>query len=110
MVLKISEMMSEDDDVFKCGLEVSCVSCHGVTYEGEIIAYDQGRRVLVIKCPSSLGTQLNDVHLINLNNTTNVEINKDVKKENVNSASTPHLDTKKVTEHTCGNTDPENQL
>lgn len=100
MVLKNSDMMTEDDEVFNCGSEVTCVSCHGLTYEGEIIAYDHGRRVMVIRCPSSLG-QHSDVHLINLNNTTDVKVNKDVKKENTNSNPTSHLDTRKVLLYTC---------
>ncbi|RWS28035.1 Protein LSM12-like protein [Leptotrombidium deliense] len=90
--------MSEDVELmFNSGSVVAVKTCFNHAIEGEVIAFDYNKRVLMIKCPASLGgSSHNNVHLINLDYVTDVQIKKDVKKDDSSSASLPHLDINKV--------------
>lgn len=90
--------MSEDAEfMFTAGSIISLITCHEGVYEGEVLAFDYHKKILLIKCPASSGQpSLNDVHLINLSNVTDVKIKKEVKKEELNSTSLPHLNINKV--------------
>lgn len=90
--------MSEDAEfMFTAGSIISLITCHEGVYEGEVLAFDYHKKILLIKCPASSGqASLNDVHLINLSNVTDVKIKKEVKKEDLNSTSLPHLNINKV--------------
>lgn len=90
--------MSEDAEfMFTAGSIISLITCHDNVYEGEVLAFDYHKKILLIKCPSSSGQpSLNDVHLINLSNVTDVKIKKEVKKEEISSSSLPHLNLSKV--------------
>ncbi|XP_074593317.1 protein LSM12-like [Brevipalpus obovatus] len=91
-------MIKEDDDpIFALGSSVSLISCHGKSYEGEVIAFESGRRVLGIKCPSTTGTH-SDVHFLNLHNVTDINVKKEPKKEDANVPLTPFVNTRKIEE------------
>jgi protein LSM12 homolog len=90
--------MSEDAEfMFTPGSMVSIETCHDNCFEGEVIAFDYHKRVLLLKCSASSGQPaMSDVHLINLSNVKDVKIKKEVKKEDVNSSTPLHLNLNKV--------------
>ncbi|RWS07554.1 Protein LSM12-like protein [Dinothrombium tinctorium] len=91
--------MSEDVELmFNSGSVVAVKTCYNHAIEGEVIAFDYNKRVLLLKCTASDGqASHNDVRLVNLDYVSDVQIKKDVKKEESNSITTlPHLDLNKV--------------
>jgi len=94
----VNVIMSEDVELmFNSGSVVAVKTCFNHAIEGEVIAFDYNKRVLLIKCPaSSGGSSHNNVHLINLDYVTDVQIKKDVKKEDNSATALPHLDISKV--------------
>jgi len=54
-------------EYFSCGSMVRCVTCHDVTIEGHVMAFDPQTRVLAIKLPStSKRSSLIDMIMVNL--------------------------------------------
>lgn len=78
--------MTDDFTIgFTPGSLVSCVTCFNENYEGEVVAFDFDRRLLIIKSPSAVNPNHHNVHVLNLNFVQNdtVKIKKEVKKESV---------------------------
>jgi len=93
------EMMANTDDMTECmftvGSVVSCVTCFDVNIEGEVIAFDYNKRLLVLK--SSGGhANTNDVNWINLEFVKDIVIKKEVKREDVLNTQLPQINTQKV--------------
>jgi len=54
-------------DYFSCGSLVRCLTCHDVTIEGHVMAFDPQTRILAIKLPStSKRSSLIDMIMVNL--------------------------------------------
>lgn len=70
---------------FTPGSLVSCVTIFEENYEGEVVAFDFDRRLLIIKSPSAVNPHHHNVHVLNLNFVANntVTIKKEAKKESV---------------------------
>lgn len=79
-----SLIMDHDLEVmFTPGSVITCVTCFDQRLEGEVVAFDYERRILVIKSPSSVQSNHHDVHLLNLQFVSDVDIKQDGKKENI---------------------------
>lgn len=102
MRLNCNEMMASDDItecMFTVGSIVSCLTCFDQKIEGEVIAFDYTKRLLVLKSNSSDGNKNhNDVNWINLEFVKNVNIEKEVKREDVVNTQLPQINTQKVEE------------
>lgn len=74
--------MAEELDnftTFTPGQVVTCTTCFEQDLEGEVVAFDYDRRVLVIKTPSALQPNHHDVHLVNTDCVSGIEIKKEAK-------------------------------
>nr|CAG4643561.1 EOG090X0FOW [Ilyocryptus agilis] len=79
--------MSESNEYFSVGSLVSCKTCHNQVIEGEVLAFDQPTKMLILKSPSSCGRPcVNDAHVVNLGQVSDVQ----VKKEATSSSPPPH--------------------
>jgi len=111
--------MMATDDITECmftvGSIVSCLTCFDVKIEGEVIAFDYTKRLLVLSeslpfiwssiysCSHSLESNssdgnknLNDVNWINLEFVKDIQIKKEVKREDVVNTQLPQINTQKV--------------
>jgi len=98
----IYEKMATDDItecMFTVGSIVSCVTCFDHNIEGEVIAFDYTKRVLILKSNSSDGkTNTNDVNCLNLDYVKDVSVKREVKREEVVNTMLPQINTSKVEE------------
>eukprot|EP00088_Acartia_fossae_P031207 TRINITY_DN32135_c0_g1_i1.p1 TRINITY_DN32135_c0_g1~~TRINITY_DN32135_c0_g1_i1.p1 ORF type:complete len:190 (-),score=48.43 TRINITY_DN32135_c0_g1_i1:2-571(-) len=69
-------------DFFKVGSVISCKTCSNKDLEGEVLAWDQTTKVLVIKSESQNRSNLSNVQIINLDFVSDVKL----KKESVSPA------------------------
>lgn len=88
--------MAEELDsctTFTPGQVVTCTTCFEQDLEGEVVAFDYERRVLVIKTPSAQQPNHHDVHLVNTDCVSGI----DIKKEAKNSIQPPQkIEVRKV--------------
>ncbi|XP_058799225.1 protein LSM12 homolog A-like [Phymastichus coffea] len=71
--------MAGVSDYFSIGSTVACKTCHNKEIEGEVLAFDQQTKMLILKCPASCGrASLNDVHIVNLSLVSDVQVKKEV--------------------------------
>lgn len=69
--------MAGKNKTFTIGSTIRCKTCHGQEVEGEVQAYDEQTKMVVLKCPSSSGKKnLNDVHMINLSFVKEIQVKK----------------------------------
>ncbi|XP_014231753.1 protein LSM12 homolog A-like [Trichogramma pretiosum] len=67
--------MAGVSDYFSIGSTVSCKTCYDKEIEGEVLAFDQQTKMLILKCPSSINQpNLNDVHIVNLSLVSDVQV------------------------------------
>lgn len=89
-------VMAEELDsctTFTPGQVVTCTTCFDQDLEGEVVAFDYERRVLVIKTPSAQQPTHHDVHLVNTDCVSGI----DIKKEAKNSIQAPQkIEVRKV--------------
>nr|CAG4648312.1 EOG090X0FOW [Moina brachiata] len=79
-------MASDGNEYFSVGSLVSCKTCHNQVIEGEVLAFDQPTKMLILKSPSSCGrTCLNDAHVVNLGQVSDVQV-----KREATSSPPPH--------------------
>ncbi|XP_054724547.1 protein LSM12-like [Uloborus diversus] len=70
---------AEEFNLFSVGTIVSCKTCFGDDFEGEVIAFDYQTKILFLKCPSKSGkTNVHDMRMINLDFVEDVVIKKEV--------------------------------
>jgi len=68
------------EEYFTVGSLVTCTSCLDNQVEGEVLAFDQHTKMLVIKSEStSKRTTLNNVHVVNLALVSNIRVKKESK-------------------------------
>lgn len=98
-----SLIMADDVEfMFTPGSVVTCVTCLGKQLEGEVIAFDYEKRVLLLKTPSvqgapngaASGPDRYDVQVLNLSFVTDLKVKKEVKKEA--NVALPELNITKV--------------
>lgn len=66
-------------DCFSIGSTVACTTCYNQNYEGEVLAFDQQTKMLILKCASASNTsKLNDVYILNLALCSDVQVKKEV--------------------------------
>ncbi|XP_029714195.1 LSM12 homolog A [Aedes albopictus] len=66
-------------DCFSIGSTVACTTCYNQNYEGEVLAFDQQTKMLILKCSSASNTsKLNDVYILNLALCSDVQVKKEV--------------------------------
>lgn len=81
------------------GSIVALETCWNKKFEGEVMAFDYGNKILLLKCPASSGaTTRHDVHLINLNFVLNLEKKQNNRKDLSSSIDLPDLKIKKAEE------------
>jgi hypothetical protein len=67
-------------EYFTVGSLVTCVTCLDSEVEGEVLAYDQHAKMLIIKSPSSSNrSTLNNIHMVNLQLVKDVTVKKEMK-------------------------------
>ncbi|CAB3369924.1 Hypothetical predicted protein [Cloeon dipterum] len=70
--------MAQVSECFTIGSIVSCVTCLNKELEGEVLAFDQQTKMLVLKSSASNGqAKLNDIHMINLARVSDIKEKKD---------------------------------
>jgi len=75
--------MAGVSDYFSIGSTVACRTCYDKEIEGEVLAFDQQTKMLVLKSSSSCGRpSLNDVHVVNLSLVSDVQVKKEVNPTN----------------------------
>jgi len=68
LVAPVSTSTAHALEYFTPGSVVKCVTCHGKSVSGEVVAFDPNSRFLVLKSQASnRRSALNDVHFLNLN-------------------------------------------
>lgn len=66
-------------DCFSIGSTVECTTCYNANIEGEVLAFDQQTKMLILKCPAASKTaKLNDVYIVNLAMCSDVQVKKEV--------------------------------
>uniref|UniRef100_A0A2M4ADI3 AD domain-containing protein n=1 Tax=Anopheles triannulatus TaxID=58253 RepID=A0A2M4ADI3_9DIPT len=71
--------MTAIQECFSIGSTVVCTTCHNANIEGEVLAFDQTTKMLILKCPSeSKVAKLNDVYIVNLAMCSDVQVKKEV--------------------------------
>nr|CAG4649757.1 EOG090X0FOW [Scapholeberis mucronata] len=71
-------MASDGNEYFSVGSLVSCKTCHNQVIEGEVLAFDQPTKMLILKSPSSCGRScVNDAHVVNLGQVSDVQVKKE---------------------------------
>ncbi|XP_058059292.1 LSM12 homolog A-like [Anopheles bellator] len=66
-------------ECFSIGSTVVCTTCYNANIEGEVLAFDQQSKMLILKCPSaSKSAKLNDVYIVNLAMCSDVQVKKEV--------------------------------
>ncbi|EFX83328.1 protein LSM12 homolog A-like [Daphnia pulex] len=79
-------MASDGNEYFSVGSLVSCKTCHNQVIEGEVLAFDQPTKMLILKSPSSCGRpSVNDAHVVNLGQVSDVQV-----KREATSSPPPH--------------------
>jgi len=69
------------DEYFTVGSVVTCTTCLNNQVEGEVLAFDQHTKMLIIKSPSSSSrATLNNVHMINLSLVSDISVKKESKE------------------------------
>lgn len=94
-------IMSDDVEMlFTPGSVVTCTTGLGSTIQGEVLAFDYERKLIMLKVPSNQRPGHNDVHMLNLDMVKDVQMVREVRL-NENSHSTnpptaPSISIKKV--------------
>ncbi|GAB0098830.1 LSM12 homolog A [Sergentomyia squamirostris] len=71
--------MAAVNDCFSIGSTVVCTTCFNQNIEGEVLAFDQKTKILILKCPGSSGSmKQHDVFMVNLNLCGDVQVKKEV--------------------------------
>ncbi|EDS27965.1 conserved hypothetical protein [Culex quinquefasciatus] len=66
-------------DCFSIGSTVACTTCYNQNIEGEVLAFDQQTKMLILKCSSASNTsKLNDVYIVNLALCSDVQVVQEV--------------------------------
>jgi len=77
------------------GSLVKCITCHGEEFQGEVLAYDTEKKVLLIKQASSSGKpELNNITMLNMDFVKTFQITKN--NNQTPSQPLPSLDQKKL--------------
>jgi len=67
-------------EYFTVGSLVTCTTCLDTQVEGEVLAFDQHTKMLIIKSQSSSNrTTLNNVHMVNLALVSDIQVKKESK-------------------------------
>jgi len=76
------------------GSVIKCVTCHGEEFQGEVLAFDCEKRVVIMKQASSSGKpELNNVSVINLDFVKTFQV---IKQQTQDPPTLPSLDQKKL--------------
>ncbi|XP_055542343.1 LSM12 homolog A-like [Wyeomyia smithii] len=66
-------------DCFSIGSTVACITCYDQNIEGEVLAFDQQTKMLILKCDTASSTsKLNDVYIVNLALCSDVQVKREV--------------------------------
>ncbi|XP_054156757.1 protein LSM12-like [Oppia nitens] len=85
------------DCMFTVGSIVSCLTCYDQRVDGEVIAFDYTKRLLILKSNSTDGNvNHNDIHCLNLESVKDVTVKNEVKREDVVNTQLPQINTSKV--------------
>jgi hypothetical protein len=91
-----SDNMAEPD-YFNVGMVVSCVTCHGMTIKGEVVAFDYPSKMLAIKSqPKSGRPNTNAMQFLNLSFVSNVEVIKEAPDGSTQPPPLPNLNYSKL--------------
>ncbi|KAF7263083.1 LSM12 homolog A-like [Rhynchophorus ferrugineus] len=70
--------MAAVSDCFSLGSIVWCRTCYNVEIEGEVLAFEQQNKMLILKCGSSNGDpKLNNVQFVNLSYVSELQVKKE---------------------------------
>lgn len=68
-------MSAVDQLAFEPGQQIKCETRHDETFTGEVVAFDLQSNIIIIKSPSSSGTNANkDLHFIMVKNCADIQV------------------------------------
>ncbi|XP_059618614.1 LSM12 homolog A [Phlebotomus argentipes] len=71
--------MAAVNDCFSIGSTVVCTTCFNQNIEGEVLAFDQSTKILILKCTAVSGNvKQHDVFMVNLSLCGDVQVKKEV--------------------------------
>ncbi|XP_017768907.1 PREDICTED: protein LSM12 homolog [Nicrophorus vespilloides] len=71
--------MAAVTDCFTLGSTVWCRTCYNQEIEGDVLAFDEQTKILILKCPTASGiNNLHDVQFINLALVSELQVKKEV--------------------------------
>merc|ERR1711994_842674 len=80
LMTKMATPDMASSEYFTVGSLVTGVTCLDSEVEGEVLAYDQHAKMLIIKSPSSSNrSTLNNIHMVNLQLVKDVTVKKEMK-------------------------------
>ncbi|XP_077555101.1 protein LSM12-like [Haemaphysalis longicornis] len=101
--------MADGPECFALGSVVSCKTCYDQVIEGEVLAFDQQTKALMLKCASSSGkANVNDIRMVNLNFVSELIVKKEASSGPL--APPQPLNTEKLNTRVRQNTDERQRL
>eukprot|EP00088_Acartia_fossae_P056045 TRINITY_DN6522_c0_g1_i1.p1 TRINITY_DN6522_c0_g1~~TRINITY_DN6522_c0_g1_i1.p1 ORF type:complete len:202 (-),score=58.82 TRINITY_DN6522_c0_g1_i1:1321-1926(-) len=74
---RMADALSFTEEVFRVGSLISCELCTKKWVEGEVVAWDEARKVLFIKSESKARSNLTNVQIINLEYVTDIKVKRE---------------------------------
>jgi len=69
--------MAAVSDCFSIGSTVACTTCFKKEIVGEVLAFDQQARMLILKCATPDSAKLHDVYIVNISLCQDIQVKKE---------------------------------
>ncbi|KAK3108098.1 hypothetical protein FSP39_001151 [Pinctada imbricata] len=67
--------MAQEGEFFSIGSSVACTTCYNQKLQGEVVAFDEGTKMLAIKSPAQSGKHnMFDIRMVNLSYVSNIKV------------------------------------
>lgn len=71
-------MAAQDGEYFNIGSIVSCTTCYNQKIQGEVLAFDEGTKMLAIKSSAASGKRdVHDIRMVNLSFVSHIKVTKE---------------------------------
>lgn len=72
------DMAAQDGEYFNIGSIVSCTTCYNQKIQGEVLAFDEGTKMLAIKSSAASGKrEVHDIRMVNLSFVSHIKVTKE---------------------------------
>lgn len=72
------DMAAQDGEYFNIGSIVSCTTCYNQKIQGEVLAFDEGTKMLAIKSTAASGKRdVHDIKMVNLSFVKHIKVTKE---------------------------------